>query len=126
MATIHRYRPLVLAPGSYARLGLRHGASATDIKRAYRMLVLRFHPDRAGDTSLPDFLAIQTAYESLQALAPLSTPPATFRRDDPAAAHPRSSGPETTPRTNATIWAGARWYWEGLLANAARPERKRA
>jgi hypothetical protein len=116
MATIDRFRPPALASNPHARLGLRPGATATDIKRAYRTLVMRFHPDRAGDTSLVDFLAIQAAYESLHADPPPAMP------DAPDAPPTVARTPER--RGRGTGWAGARWYWEGLLANAARAARR--
>ena len=36
-------------PDLYARLNLTHTATAADIKRAYRSLALRSHPDKGGD-----------------------------------------------------------------------------
>jgi hypothetical protein len=48
----------------YRALGLSPGASLADVKRAYRLLVKRNHPD-AGEGSLERFLEIQAAYESL-------------------------------------------------------------
>ncbi|MDR3544881.1 MAG: DnaJ domain-containing protein [Candidatus Limnocylindrales bacterium] len=48
----------------YSALGLAPGASLTDVKRAYRLLVKRNHPD-AGEGSLERFLEIQAAYETL-------------------------------------------------------------
>jgi hypothetical protein len=106
-----------MASAPYSRLGLRPGASATDIKRAYRVLVMRFHPDRVGETSLADFLAIQAAYEAVHADPPHASPgvPAPA----PAAA---ARAPEREER--GTAWSGARWYWEGLLANAAKAARR--
>ncbi|HEY3523163.1 MAG TPA: DnaJ domain-containing protein, partial [Candidatus Limnocylindrales bacterium] len=49
----------------YRVLGLPHGASLAEVKRAYRLLAKQFHPDSAGERALPRFLAIQAAYESL-------------------------------------------------------------
>lgn len=48
-------------------LGLEPGATAADVKRAYRRLAKAFHPDAAGGQTLPRFLAIQQAYEALMA-----------------------------------------------------------
>ena len=48
----------------YGALGLAPGASLADVKRAYRLLVKRNHPD-AGEGSLERFLEIQAAYEAL-------------------------------------------------------------
>ena len=49
----------------YRVLGLNPGASAADVKRAYRVLAKANHPDSAGERALPRFLAIQAAYEQL-------------------------------------------------------------
>ena len=49
----------------YRVLGLNPGASAADVKRAYRALAKANHPDSAGERALPRFLAIQAAYEHL-------------------------------------------------------------
>ena len=46
-------------------LGLTPGASIDEIRRAYRRLAKVNHPDAAGETALPRFLAIQSAYEAL-------------------------------------------------------------
>ncbi|HEV8489326.1 MAG TPA: J domain-containing protein [Candidatus Limnocylindrales bacterium] len=46
-------------------LGLAPGASAAEIKRAYRRLAKAFHPDAAGEAAIPRFLAIQAAYDQL-------------------------------------------------------------
>src|SRR6185369_12878330 len=69
----------------YRTLELQPGASQADIKRAYRRLAKVYHPDSAGPTALPRFLAIQQAYEQLatsrartvrgRGSAPRSAPP---------------------------------------------------
>jgi curved DNA-binding protein CbpA len=46
-------------------LGLTPGASLDEIRRAYRRLAKINHPDAAGESALPRFLAIQSAYEAL-------------------------------------------------------------
>jgi curved DNA-binding protein CbpA len=46
-------------------LGLTPGASLDEIRRAYRRLAKVNHPDAAGESALPRFLAIQSAYEAL-------------------------------------------------------------
>jgi hypothetical protein len=48
----------------YEVLGVPTGASLAEVKRAYRLLVKRNHPD-AGRGSLERFLEIQAAYESV-------------------------------------------------------------
>jgi curved DNA-binding protein CbpA len=48
-------------------LGLPPGASPAEVKRAYRALAKRHHPDAAGPAATARFLAIQQAYESISA-----------------------------------------------------------
>jgi curved DNA-binding protein len=47
----------------YQTLGVSKDATAEDIKRAYRKLASKHHPDRGGDTKA--FQDIQTAYDTL-------------------------------------------------------------
>lgn len=47
----------------YEILGVKPGASDDEIKRAYRKLASKHHPDKGGDTK--KFQEIQAAYESL-------------------------------------------------------------
>jgi molecular chaperone DnaJ len=74
----------------YVVLGLPHGASESDIKRAYRRLARRFHPDiNPGDrTAAARFRQILEAYETL------IDPARRSRYDSGAASEPdrRSSG----------------------------------
>lgn len=99
-------------------LGLEPGASAAEVKRAYRRLAKTFHPDSAGPAALPRFLAIQQAYEALiSPRAPrvigrartATTSPDAARgpgwkadprrtRSTPGASGPGASGPRTGPR----------------------------
>ena len=47
-------------------LGLKPGASPQEIRRAYRSLVKKYHPDKNKDADAQEkFLAIQSAYEQL-------------------------------------------------------------
>jgi curved DNA-binding protein CbpA len=51
----------------YAVLGVEPGASADEIRRAYRRAVLLWHPDRNDDPDAPSvFHAVQEAYEHLR------------------------------------------------------------
>ncbi len=47
----------------YETLGLKRGASADDIKKAYRSMAMKHHPDRGGDEK--KFKDISAAYEIL-------------------------------------------------------------
>lgn len=56
---------------SYAILGLPSGASPADIKRAYRRLAMRWHPDRNADPQATErFKAIRGAYDYLMVREP--------------------------------------------------------
>lgn len=50
---------------AYRTLGLPPGASLDEVKRAYRRLAKANHPDAAGESALPRFLAIQAAYDRI-------------------------------------------------------------
>jgi curved DNA-binding protein len=47
----------------YATLGLKRGATADDIKKAYRSMAMKHHPDRGGDEKT--FKEIEEAYRFL-------------------------------------------------------------
>lgn len=51
----------------HAALGLKPGASAKEIKAAFRRLAMRYHPDRNPDNehAAERFRAIRAAYEAL-------------------------------------------------------------
>lgn len=56
---------------SYAILGIPQGASPADIKRAYRRLAMRWHPDRNTDPEATErFKAIRGAYDCLMVVEP--------------------------------------------------------
>jgi molecular chaperone DnaJ len=49
----------------YARLGVARTASIAELRRAYRVLALRWHPDRAGPDATELFQRISEAYQVL-------------------------------------------------------------
>ncbi len=49
----------------YRTLGLPRGAPVADVRKAYRRLAKANHPDSAGEAALPQFLAIQAAYDQI-------------------------------------------------------------
>src|SRR5438034_10387818 len=61
----------------FRTLGLHPGSSEEQIKRAYRTLAKRYHPDSAGEAALPRFLAIQAAYDMLTGTVRHRRPAAT-------------------------------------------------
>lgn len=86
---------------NFAILGLRPGASAAEIKRAYRKLAMRWHPDRNSHPRASErFAQIRSAYERLlttseraatrvDAADPAGRPPS----DAAEAAEPAETGP---------------------------------
>jgi molecular chaperone DnaJ len=74
----------------YALLGIAHGAGHAELRRAWRRLALRWHPDRAGDGATTTFLKIHAAYAVLS--DPISRA-AYDRRQSRALATPRGRAP---------------------------------
>ena len=91
-------------------LGLPPGASDAEIKRAYRALAKRYHPDSAGERALPRFLAIQAAYDMLTTPG---RPPVTGAKPSPPAP-PRD-------RTSTADADRARATREAFRARRTRP-----
>ena len=52
-------------PDYYAVLGVSRGASSREIKRAYRRLAKKYHPDKRGGVRSDEFVRFQEAYEVL-------------------------------------------------------------
>jgi len=53
----------IMAKDYYKILGVAKNASAEDIKKAYRVLALKYHPDRGGDSE--KFKEVNEAYQVL-------------------------------------------------------------
>jgi curved DNA-binding protein CbpA len=49
-------------PDYYAILGIEPVATRSEIRRAWRLLALRWHPDRAGDAATARFQELHAAY----------------------------------------------------------------
>jgi hypothetical protein len=101
----------------YRVLGVPQGASIAEVKRAYRLLAKRNHPD-AGEGSLARFLEIQAAYEMLArngATGGARSGPSRSTVRRPAQEGPRAAGPRrasgeraddpATPPPPGTEWA---------------------
>jgi len=54
-----------MAKDYYDILGLKRDASAEDIKKAYRKLALKYHPDKAGKAAEGKFKEVNEAYQVL-------------------------------------------------------------
>ncbi len=77
----------------YRVLGVADGASLADVKRAYRLLAKKHHPD-AGEGSVARFLEIQAAYEVLVRGNPTNDDRTGAAR--PPGRRPAQQGPRTT------------------------------
>lgn len=69
---------------AYETLGVPRGASEEEIKRAYRKLAAKHHPDRGGDTA--KFQEVQSAYETL------TDPQKRAQHDNPFQSHQGPNG----------------------------------
>jgi hypothetical protein len=75
---------------NYAILGLPHGASKEEIKRAYRRLAMMYHPDKnPSPEAKQKFLQIQLAYDGLMEGKTRSGPRRTYTPPPKPAAPPR-------------------------------------
>jgi molecular chaperone DnaJ len=105
----------------YERLGLPRAATPADIKRAYRRLRAKYHPDRnKGDesTAEPAFKRVQEAFEILTGKREAPRSPA------PSKAGARAAEPRQRSHTRADSGrqpSGARAQ-EETTARAARPD----
>ncbi|KAL6646299.1 hypothetical protein ACP70R_017907 [Stipagrostis hirtigluma subsp. patula] len=89
----------------YEELGLRAGATAREIKAAYRRLARERHPDVAGAPAAADFVRLHHAY------ATLSDPDARARYDRAAV----MAAAAVAQRPGCPRW--------GVVAGSGRPRR---
>jgi hypothetical protein len=103
----------------YAALGVRPGADAAQVKKAYRRLARQHHPDRSGDRRTTERMkAINRAWAILS--------DATRRADhDASTATTRQSSTAhwSTSRRRATYWAPPPPAWSAGTAAAVPPYR---
>src|SRR5580765_4680129 len=110
-----------IEPDPYRVLGLGRGASADEIRRAYRRLVKENHPDSAGEKALPRFLAIQAAYETLAGGPSIRRAGGRTAATRPAPRDPWRADPDRARTTRDT---SARPGRAGRPASAADPGAK--
>ncbi|RHY99591.1 hypothetical protein DYB37_012435 [Aphanomyces astaci] len=76
---VHGYRQ---STDPYSILGISRGASEEQIKRAYKKLAIKYHPDKNTqgnqEAAKENFVRIQEAYESLTTKRPSSSPQSRY------------------------------------------------
>ena len=86
----------------YALLGVDAGADAVELRRAWRRLALRWHPDRVGPDATAMFQKISAAYTVLSDPVARAAydrrPGAPVHRPDARAGDTTSAAPTATPR----------------------------
>jgi molecular chaperone DnaJ len=99
----------------YAVLGIDAAADDSTLRRAWRRLALRWHPDRAGAAATATFQKISTAYAVLSspaARAAYDRRRAVEDEDDPVPSGPAASAPPeqraSAPPTSAPVSSRAR------------------
>lgn len=95
----------------YDTLGVRPDASLDEIKKAYRALARRTHPDTGGDAMKPLFLSVTAAWELLS--DPVRR--AEYDRTNGLNTHVQA---ETAPPPTDTVGDE---FWENLWAKKAQP-----
>jgi DnaJ-class molecular chaperone len=83
----------------YAVLGVAAGVDAAELRRAWRRLAVRYHPDRAGAAATAAFQRLSAAYEVLS--DPLKRAMYDRRRNAMPAAAQAAAATSATPRDSA-------------------------
>lgn len=85
----------------YRTLGLRHSASFSDVKKAYRRLVRKYHPDiNPGEAAIERFIQINAAYTAIcDALQPVDKAGKDLRQsgDETASQQTKGNGTKQQP-----------------------------
>jgi molecular chaperone DnaJ len=90
--------PSPLADDYYALLGVHAGADSEELRRAWRQLALRWHPDHAGDSATATFRQLSEAYAVLSDPVARAAYDRRRRAADPAGARAsRSPAPTSSP-----------------------------
>jgi hypothetical protein len=90
--------PSSLADDYYALLGVQEGADDEELRRAWRQLALRWHPDRAGDGATATFQKLSVAYAVLSDPIARAAYDRRRRAAEPArASAPRSAAAASPP-----------------------------
>lgn len=120
-------------------LNLTTPCTAKDIKLSYRLLILRYHPDKSRTTATTArFQAVQEAYETLEKAGYLNQqevnahddepaseePDPPYRRKPPSAAPPREFKIFTPPTPRNNIWAKHQKAREDRLRAEKGPTRR--
>ena len=121
-------------PDPYEVLGLERGASAVEIKRAYRRLARQYHPDAAKDGGGGErFKELSEAFRVLgdaELRARYDAHPRYYRRTGRLAERAAVNLPEQDPEEcftrGPTRWARyGDWFAREMAEAAAARERKR-
>jgi hypothetical protein len=82
----------------YEVLGLKTDATLEEIRRAYKKLAAKTHPDVAGEVMKPLFLSVQDAYETLSNASRRAAYDREIGETRPAPPRPEPSAPKPAPR----------------------------
>jgi molecular chaperone DnaJ len=102
----------------YERLGVSRTAGVAELRRAYRLLALRWHPDRAGPASTELFQRISEAYQVL------SDARRRALYDGQSGGHPGGHVPAATAGDEGEfVGPGGRVTWRARARHVSRIER---